>query len=72
MWRRVLQQLRDLLILVLLVAAALTIATGDLGLLRDPARHHGEHHGRRRTGGTGRTGGDCPVRHEHPHRQSRT
>ncbi|GAU69798.1 cation-transporting ATPase [Streptomyces sp. NBRC 110611] len=30
MWRRVLQQLRDPLILVLLVAAALTIATGDL------------------------------------------
>ncbi|GAA0630834.1 cation-translocating P-type ATPase [Streptomyces thermocarboxydovorans] len=29
-WRRVLQQLRDPLILVLLVAAALTIATGDL------------------------------------------
>jgi Ca2+-transporting ATPase len=28
-WRRVLQQLRDPLILVLLVAAALTIATGD-------------------------------------------
>lgn len=30
MWRRVLQQLRDPLILVLLVAAAGTIATGDL------------------------------------------
>ncbi len=30
MWRRVLQQLRDPLVLVLLVAAALTIATGDL------------------------------------------
>ncbi|MDJ0465546.1 cation-translocating P-type ATPase [Streptomyces sp. H27-C3] len=30
MWRRVLQQLRDPLILVLLVAAALTIITGDL------------------------------------------
>lgn len=29
-WRRVLQQLRDPLILVLLVAAVLTIATGDL------------------------------------------
>ncbi|MFF8843374.1 cation-translocating P-type ATPase [Streptomyces sp. NPDC015127] len=29
-WRRVVQQLRDPLILVLLVAAALTIATGDL------------------------------------------
>lgn len=29
-WRRVLQQLRDPLILVLLVAAALTMATGDL------------------------------------------
>jgi len=29
-WRRVLQQLRDPLILVLLTAAALTIATGDL------------------------------------------
>ncbi|MEV7861062.1 HAD-IC family P-type ATPase [Streptomyces hirsutus] len=29
-WRRVLQQLRDPLVLVLLVAAALTIATGDL------------------------------------------
>ncbi|MBA2806870.1 cation-transporting P-type ATPase [Streptomyces sp. KM273126] len=29
-WRRVLQQLRDPLILVLLMAAALTIATGDL------------------------------------------
>lgn len=30
MWRRVLQQLRDPLILVLLVAAVLTVATGDL------------------------------------------
>jgi P-type Ca2+ transporter type 2C len=29
-WRRVLRQLRDPLILVLLVAAALTVATGDL------------------------------------------
>lgn len=29
-WRRVLQQLRDPLILVLLAAAVLTIATGDL------------------------------------------
>ncbi|MGY0055634.1 cation-transporting P-type ATPase [Streptomyces sp. LZ34] len=29
-WRRVLQQLRDPLIVVLLVAAALTLATGDL------------------------------------------
>ncbi|MFJ9736705.1 hypothetical protein [Streptomyces sp. NPDC101166] len=30
MWHRVLQQLRDPLILVLLAAAALTVATGDL------------------------------------------